>query len=34
MNLIAAAIACGLAAVGAGIGNGLVAGRAVEGIAR
>jgi F-type H+-transporting ATPase subunit c len=34
MNLIAAAIAAGLAAVGAGIGNGLVAGRMVEGIGR
>lgn len=34
MNLIAAAIAVGLAAVGAGIGNGLIVGRTVEGIAR
>jgi F-type H+-transporting ATPase subunit c len=34
MNLIAAAIAAGLAAVGAGIGNGLVAGRMIEGIGR
>ncbi|MBB6447179.1 F-type H+-transporting ATPase subunit c [Bacillus benzoevorans] len=34
MNLIAAAIAIGLAAVGAGIGNGLIVGRTVEGIAR
>jgi F-type H+-transporting ATPase subunit c len=34
MNLIAAAIAAGLAAVGAGIGNGLVVGRTVEGIGR
>jgi F-type H+-transporting ATPase subunit c len=34
MNLIAAAIAVGLAALGAGIGNGLIVGRTVEGIAR
>lgn len=34
MNLIAAAIAIGLAAVGTGIGNGLIVGRTVEGIAR
>lgn len=34
MNLIAAAIAIGLAAVGAGIGDGLIVGRTVEGIAR
>ena len=34
MNLIAAAIAIGLAALGAGIGNGLIVGRTVEGIAR
>lgn len=34
MNLVAAAIAIGLAAVGAGIGNGLIVGRTVEGIAR
>ncbi|MBE3552407.1 MAG: F0F1 ATP synthase subunit C [Kyrpidia tusciae] len=36
MNLfgIAAAIAFGLAAVGAGIGNGLVISRTIEGIAR
>ncbi|WP_075983185.1 F0F1 ATP synthase subunit C [Bacillus massilinigeriensis] len=34
MGLIAAAIAIGLAAVGAGIGNGLIVGRTVEGIAR
>ena len=34
MNLIAAAIAIGLAAVGAGIGNGLIVGRTVEAIAR
>ncbi|WP_026695998.1 F0F1 ATP synthase subunit C [Peribacillus kribbensis] len=33
-GLIAAAIAVGLAAVGAGIGNGLIVGRTVEGIAR
>lgn len=34
MNLIAAAIAIGLGALGAGIGNGLIFGRTVEGIAR
>ena len=34
MNLIAAAIAVGLSALGAGIGNGLIVGRTVEGIAR
>lgn len=34
MNLIAAAIAIGLSALGAGIGNGLIVGRTVEGIAR
>lgn len=34
MGVIAAAIAVGLAAVGAGIGNGLIVGRTVEGIAR
>ncbi|WP_430790201.1 F0F1 ATP synthase subunit C [Virgibacillus flavescens] len=34
MTSIAAAIAVGLAAVGAGIGNGLIVGRTVEGIAR
>ncbi|GER66380.1 ATP synthase subunit c [Weizmannia acidilactici] len=34
LGVIGAAIACGLAAVGAGIGNGLVVGRTVEGIAR
>ena len=34
MDVIAAAIAVGLAAVGAGIGNGLIVGRTVEGIAR
>jgi F-type H+-transporting ATPase subunit c len=34
MILIAAAIAMGLGALGAGIGNGLVVGRAIEGIAR
>ncbi|MED1202922.1 F0F1 ATP synthase subunit C [Heyndrickxia acidicola] len=33
-GVIAAAIAIGLAAVGAGIGNGLIVGRTVEGIAR
>ncbi|ASK62084.1 F0F1 ATP synthase subunit C [Virgibacillus phasianinus] len=34
MGVLAAAIAVGLAAVGAGIGNGLIVGRTVEGIAR
>lgn len=34
MNLIAAAIAIGLAALGAGIGNGLIVSKTVEGIAR
>ncbi|MDQ0218509.1 F0F1 ATP synthase subunit C [Peribacillus cavernae] len=34
MGLIAAAIAIGLAALGAGIGNGLIVSRTVEGIAR
>lgn len=34
MNLIAAAIAIGLAALGAGIGNGLIVSRTVEGVAR
>ncbi|GEK32323.1 MAG: F0F1 ATP synthase subunit C [Kurthia sp.] len=34
MGLIAAAIAVGLGALGAGIGNGLIVGRTVEGIAR
>ncbi|WP_404455851.1 F0F1 ATP synthase subunit C [Virgibacillus necropolis] len=34
MGSIAAAIAVGLAAVGAGVGNGLIVGRTVEGIAR
>ncbi|WP_416828100.1 F0F1 ATP synthase subunit C [Ectobacillus polymachus] len=34
MNLIAAAIAIGLAALGAGIGNGLIVSRTVEGTAR
>lgn len=34
MGLIAAAIAIGLGAVGAGIGNGLLIGRTIEGIAR
>ncbi len=31
MNLIAAAIAIGLSALGAGIGNGLIVSRTVEG---
>ena len=34
MSLIAAAIAIGLGALGAGIGNGLIVSRTVEGIAR
>ncbi|MDQ0244869.1 F-type H+-transporting ATPase subunit c [Bacillus fengqiuensis] len=34
MNLIAAAIAIGLAALGAGIGNGLIVSKTVEGVAR
>ncbi|MDC3411794.1 F0F1 ATP synthase subunit C [Aquibacillus sp. 3ASR75-11] len=34
MAAIAAAIAVGLGALGAGIGNGLIVGRTVEGIAR
>jgi F-type H+-transporting ATPase subunit c len=34
LNLVAAAIAVGLGALGAGIGNGLIVGRTVEGIAR
>ncbi len=32
MNLIAAAIAIGLGALGAGIGNGLIVSRTVEGL--
>ncbi|OEH93312.1 F0F1 ATP synthase subunit C [Bacillus solimangrovi] len=34
MGLLAAAIAIGLAALGAGIGNGLIVSRTVEGVAR
>ena len=34
MGLLAAAIAIGLAALGAGIGNGLIVGRTIEGMAR
>ena len=34
IGLIAAAIAVGLGALGAGIGNGLIVGRTIEGIAR
>lgn len=34
MEFLAAAIAIGLGAVGAGIGNGLIVGRTVEGISR
>ncbi len=33
MNTIAAAIAIGLSALGAGIGNGLIVSRTVEGVA-
>lgn len=34
MGVLAAAIAVGLAALGAGVGNGLIVSRTVEGIAR
>lgn len=34
MNMIAAAIAIGLSALGAGIGNGLIVSKTVEGISR
>ncbi|WP_163539124.1 F0F1 ATP synthase subunit C [Gracilibacillus sp. YIM 98692] len=34
MGVLAAAIAIGLAALGAGVGNGLIVSRTVEGIAR
>lgn len=34
MEFLAAAIAIGLGALGAGIGNGLIVGRTVEGISR
>ena len=34
MGLLAAAIAIGLAAVGAGVGNGLIVSKTVEGMAR
>lgn len=34
MNILAAAIAVGLAAVGGGIGAGLIVGRTIEGISR
>jgi F-type H+-transporting ATPase subunit c len=34
LGVIAAAIAVGLGAIGAGVGNGLVVGRAIEGISR
>jgi F-type H+-transporting ATPase subunit c len=34
IGILAAAIAIGLSAVGAGIGNGLIVGRTVEGVAR
>lgn len=34
MGMLAAAIAIGLAALGAGVGNGLIVSRTVEGIAR
>jgi F-type H+-transporting ATPase subunit c len=34
LGLLAAAVAVGLAAIGAGIGNGLIVGRTIEGMAR
>ncbi|MGL4819950.1 MAG: F0F1 ATP synthase subunit C [Bacilli bacterium] len=34
MNVLAAAIAIGLAALGAGLGNGMIVSRTVDGIAR
>ncbi|MFA8438353.1 F0F1 ATP synthase subunit C [Pueribacillus sp. YX66] len=34
MGALAAALAVGLAAIGAGLGNGIIVGRTVEGIAR
>ncbi|NDI36842.1 F0F1 ATP synthase subunit C [Chengkuizengella sediminis] len=34
MSFLAAAIAIGLGALGAGIGNGLIVGRTIEGISR
>jgi F-type H+-transporting ATPase subunit c len=34
MEILAAAIAAGLAAIGAGVGNGLIVGNTVQGIAR
>ncbi|QAY67707.1 F0F1 ATP synthase subunit C [Paenibacillus protaetiae] len=34
MSILAAAVAVGLGAIGAGVGNGLIIGRTVEGIAR
>ncbi|WP_046174586.1 MULTISPECIES: F0F1 ATP synthase subunit C [Domibacillus] len=34
MGLLAAAIAIGLAAIGAGVGNGLIVSKTVEGMAR
>lgn len=34
MGVLAAALAVGLAAIGAGLGNGIIVGRTVEGIAR
>jgi F-type H+-transporting ATPase subunit c len=34
LAVVAAGLALGLAAIGAGIGNGLVVGRTIEGIAR
>lgn len=34
MEVLAAAVAVGLGAIGAGVGNGLIIGRTVEGIAR
>lgn len=34
LGILAAALAVGLAAIGAGIGNGLIVGRTVEGVSR
>ncbi|MGG3449014.1 MULTISPECIES: F0F1 ATP synthase subunit C [Bacillaceae] len=34
MGILAAAIAVGLAAVGAGVGNGLIVSKTIEGVAR
>ncbi len=34
LGVLAAAIAVGLAAIGAGVGNGMIVGRTVEGVSR